>query len=330
MYKMEISAWKNFKKNSINHIWKLSMKNWIYELFSEPIINFLKKFKCGNVVYNSYIKSRFIITKKPAMPILEYVVTTKCTMNCKHCNTFIPYFKKHKHLQPVEFEEFKNDLDTILKSVDFIMFLGFVGGEPLLVKDLHKMLAYALKQRKVRHVFLATNCTLLPSKELLEVMKSKKFAVQISDYRNVKLKNNMAIKYAEFKKLCIEHGIRTSNFQEKRDAMTWQTMPELYRDRQDALYVQNLYDNCWGRNCNMICDGIFTQCTLSVYINRNMETTQEIKDEIINIRAYKSTKELTQEFIRFYSRPHSEFCHYCHYDKIEYGLPCGEQMEDRT
>ncbi|WP_156802850.1 radical SAM protein [Desulfovibrio sp. 6_1_46AFAA] len=290
----------------------------------------MKKFKYGEVIYNNYMKFRFFITKKPAMPILEYVVTTKCTMNCKHCNTFIPYFTNQTHVKPVGFEEFKNDLDTILKSVDFIMFLGFVGGEPLLAKDLHKMLAYALKQKKVRHVFLATNCTLLPSKELLEVMKNKKFAVQISDYRNVKLKNNMTVKYDEFKRMCIKNDIRMSNFQEKREAMNWQTMPDLYKDRQNAIYIQNQYDKCWGRYCNMLCDGILTQCTLSVYINRNMEITPQIQNELVDIRKNKNTKELTKKIINFYSRPYSEFCHYCHCDKIEYGLPCGEQVEDRN
>lgn len=332
MYKSQKikSTWKNFQKNSINHIWKSSMCSWISELFSDPVITFLKKIKWGNVIYNNYIKFRFFITRKPAVPTLEYVVTTKCTMNCKHCNTFIPYFTKNTHLQPVGFEEFKNDLDTILKCVDFIMFFGFVGGEPLLAKDLHKMLAYALKQKKVRYVFLATSCTLLPSKELLEVMKNKKFAVQISDYRNVKLKNNMTVKYAEFKKLCIKNNIRVSSIQEKYGAMTWQTMPILYKDRQDTMYVKKLYDECWGRYCNMLCDGILTQCTLSVYINRNMEVTPQIQNELVDIRENKNTKKLTEKIINFYSRPYSEFCHYCHCDKIQYGLPCGEQMEDRT
>ena len=104
-------------------------------------------------------------------------------------------------------------------------------------------------------------------------------------------------------------------------------MPELYPDRQDENKLTRVFDCCWGQYCYMLCDGILSQCTLSVYISRNMELSDDIKRELINIRESKSSKKLTQELINFYAKPFSAFCHYCHNDNIKYNLPVGEQVE---
>ncbi len=96
-----------------------------------------------------------MISRKAVVPCLEYVVTTKCTMNCKHCNTFIPYFNEKTHFKPVSFEMFKKDIDTLLKAVDYIDYFGFVGGEPLLAKDLAKMIKYACSKEKNTSHFLS-------------------------------------------------------------------------------------------------------------------------------------------------------------------------------
>lgn len=254
-------------------------------------------------------------------------MTTRCTMNCRHCNTGIPYFTGEAHLAPVGFEVFKQDIDSLLDSVDFIYAFGFVGGEPLINKDLAKMLSYAVKQKKIRHIFIATNCTILPSDELISAMKSggERFAVQISDYRDVKIQGNVDVKYLDFKNTLAKNGIKFSAFHEKHGA-NWHSLPEIFQDKQDPKKVKKIYDNCFGRYCNMICDGILTQCTISVYINRNKELSPEINNELIDIRAKGGN--LAKQIIQFYSRPYSEFCHYCHWDKVEYNLPFGEQLNE--
>jgi organic radical activating enzyme len=316
---------ENFLENSIKHVSRTANNGWTRELFDLPFL--IKYSRCA---FDKLQKIRFLITRKPAMPTLQYVVTTKCTMNCRHCNTKIPYFSNATHLKPVSFDVFKEDIDTLLKSIDFIYCFGFVGGEPLLNKELANMISYALKQKKIRNVFLATNCTILPSKELISAMNagSHKFAVQISDYRNVGNIKNFTVKYDEFKKLLIENNIKFTAPHEKYGA-NWQSMPDIFKDNQDVLKVKSVYDSCFGRYCNILCDGILSQCTLAVYISRNMELTAGIENELVNIRKYKSPNELTKKMIQFYSRPYSEFCHYCHWDdNIKYNLPAGEQLEE--
>lgn len=326
---MNKTEWKDYKKNNLKLLWRTANTGWCSTLpFKQPLIRFLKKNFSPEQIYFKIKKMRFKVVKKAILPCLEYVVTTRCTMNCKHCNTFIPYFTEETHFKPTTYETFKKDIDTLLKAVDYIEYFGFVGGEPLLVKDLAKMIKYACSKQKIHHVFLATNCTMNLTNELIKSMKNKKFAVQLSDYRDAKLKNSLTVKYEEYKNILKENGIIFSHPQEDRDRMNFQSMPKLYKDKQNPDKVKGCFDKCWGQYCQMLCDGIITQCTLSVFISRTMELTPEIKSEIVNIREKKSSRQLANEIIKFYAKPFSEFCHYCHSDNIIYGLPVGEQVED--
>ena len=316
---------KNFKKNCIDYIWETATNSWVTNLFYDNDIKFFEKHKLKNL-YNFIQKIRFLIKRKPVISTLEYVVTTRCTMNCKLCNTFVPYFTNETHSKIVTFEEFKNDLDKILKSVDYIYCFGFVGGEPFLAKDLAKMIKYACSKKQIKHVFIATNCTILPSQELLDAMKSKKFIIRTSNYTNVKnIKGGVTVKYEEVKKLIKKNKIRLSDPQEMGN--TWITAPELYKDSQNPEKLTKDWDNCQRRFCNMLCEGVFVPCTAALFMNRNMELTQEIKDESPNIREFKSSKELTEKFIEIFSKPYSDYCNYCHTENTQYGLPCGEQVE---
>ena len=320
MNKQQVS-W--FKQRNLQMIWETLTIGWVAELFN---FSSLFKSKYGKLYIYIYHKLRFIFTKKPVIPLLEYVVTTKCTMNCRECNTRIPEFNKNgTHSEVTTYEKFKYDIDKLLKSTDFIYVLGFVGGEPMIANDLYKMIQYAINLKKIKRVFLATNCTILPCNNLIHAMKSNKFSAQISDYRHI----NSKIKYNQFKSCLIKNNINFNNYQEKRNSATWFSMPEMYIDYNEKRAVEN-YKTCFGRYCNMICDGVITQCTLSVYMYRNLQHTSNVMDEIVNIREIDSYCDLTNKIINFYSRPYSEFCHYCHWDNVKHDLPCGEQIESES
>ena len=316
---------KNFYKYTANLVWETATNSWVQNLFTDEKIKKLAKHKYGKNVFNFCQRLRFLFTRKPIIPVLEYAVTTRCTMNCKHCNTFVPYFTKETHAKIATFEEFKKDIDKLLKAVDYIYCFGFVGGEPLLAKELDKMLKYALSKKQIKHVFIATNCTILPSQELLDAMKNKKFVIRTSNYSNVtNIKGGVTVKYEEFKKLIKENNITLSDPQSNGN--TWISAPKLFEDTQDEEKLTKIYEICDRKYCNMLCDGIFAPCTAALYMNRNMNLSDEIKEEMVDIRTEKSTRKITKKLISFYSQPYSNYCHYCHTENTEYNLPCGEQL----
>lgn len=125
--------------NRFNHIIECIYKPWLFGLFHTRLLSFIKR-KHFEKYLCLYFKLRFFLTRKPILPIVEYLVTTNCTMQCKECNTFIPHFSRSVYLASVSFK--------LLGSVDYIYALGFVGGEPLLCGDLPKMLEYATAQKR--------------------------------------------------------------------------------------------------------------------------------------------------------------------------------------
>ncbi len=326
---MNKEQWENYKKNNINNLWKVPNITWCYELFDWKTINFLKKFKKGRTLFKAYQKLRFKVTKKPAITMLEYVVTTRCTLNCKECNSIMPKFTNETHSKITTFEEFKADIDKFLKSVDYVSIFVFCGGETLLASELDKMVEYACSKKKLHHILIATNCTILPNEKLLKAMQNKRLSVQISDYSHVKnIKNDVTVKYHEFKQLLIDNKIRFNNYQEKRGSVTWYSAPEIYKDKQDEKCLTERYQtSCIGEYLIMMCDGVITNCLVGPYISRNLELTPELKEELIDIRSDISEKDLTKKLINLYNIPHSQLCHYCHFENIKTNLPCGEQVE---
>ncbi len=325
---MNKEQWKNYVENNIIQVWWWANQEWVQELLNFPLIYTLNKLKWGGVgkgLHKLLLQLRFKIVKKPVMPVMEYMITSRCTLNCKHCNSFMPKFKDETHIKLATFEDFKNDIDKVLSAVDYINFIGFVGGEPTLSNDLAEMIEYACSKKQIRQVFLVTNCTIAPSEKLIKVMKNKKFAAQLSDYSHVKnIKNGVTVKYDKWKDAIVRNHIRFNNYQEKRKALTWFTMPELYKDVQDKNMMKTQYSKC-VQSCNVICDGKILPCTATPYIYHNLELLPEIHNEVIDLRNNQTPKELTNTIIEYFARPNPTFCNYCHFGNVVGGLPCGEQ-----
>lgn len=75
------------------------------------------------------------------IPYLELVLTTKCTMRCESCNNLIQYFSPSNQYT-CTLEGIKKSLELLLSKVDSIARVRIIGGEPLLFKDLPKLIDY--------------------------------------------------------------------------------------------------------------------------------------------------------------------------------------------
>jgi hypothetical protein len=121
--------------------------------------------------------------KKVYIPHVGISITTRCTLKCKHCDHYIPVIEEEYH-EMLTFEAYKTILDNLLINVEQLFNLRIYGGEPLLNKDLAKILSYSLEHPKTGYVELVTNGTLDISDEITAILKRfpQKSIVYVSNY----------------------------------------------------------------------------------------------------------------------------------------------------
>lgn len=119
---------------------------------------------------------------KVDMPYFELVLTTRCSLRCESCNNLMQYFDS-KNAYTCTLQGISNALDTLFSVVDSIGSVRIIGGEPLLFKDIAKVVEKLENEPKVKSFNLVTNGTIKFKDELLDALaNSKKSSVYISDY----------------------------------------------------------------------------------------------------------------------------------------------------
>ena len=129
---------------------------------------------------------------------VELPITQRCNLRCKHCSFFMPYFK-----HPVDFpvEDLIKYMDRLIEAVDTVQIFRILGGEPFLYKDLYAIVEKAIASPKFKTIEIVTNGTIIPTPELLALMKNQRVKIQISYY------GKLSRKAEEIKAVCDEAGV---------------------------------------------------------------------------------------------------------------------------
>lgn len=112
---------------------------------------------------------------------IDVAVTLRCTLKCKDCNMFVPY---HKAKTDFSYEELKSNFDDLFCHVDYLSSCVLLGGEPLLNKDLGRLISYlgTTYGKKIGQLSIISNGTLLPERNLLDIIKEFNVEINLSDY----------------------------------------------------------------------------------------------------------------------------------------------------
>lgn len=133
-----------------------------------------------------------------------FVITQKCSLKCKLCLAFIPYFEN-----PVNttYEEAKNILKNYFAIVDQVGTFSITGGEPLINPDFEKILIETMEYREQiqERIDMVTNGTILFGDNLLNILESNKHIVRviISNYgENLSTKLSQIVTQLEERGIC--------------------------------------------------------------------------------------------------------------------------------
>ena len=127
-------------------------------------------------LYNYFNQNKVLVWKA------TIGVTTRCTLKCRDCNMFIPFYDEPAD---VPYDELSSDLDVFFSRVDFVQWFAILGGDPLLNKRLPDYLE-KLKQysNRVAEVVIDTNGSIIPDDSLLNCAKDLGNArIMVNNYR---------------------------------------------------------------------------------------------------------------------------------------------------
>lgn len=126
-----------------------------------------------------YCHSNYLIPGKLYMSNIDVVITERCSMKCKDCSNLMQFYEK-----PVDYETEKIIENTkfLLNIVDGIYELRFIGGEPFMNKDIHKIMEAFFEDTRVEKLLIYTNATILPTEEQWKTFMNPKVIFMMTNY----------------------------------------------------------------------------------------------------------------------------------------------------
>jgi hypothetical protein len=323
MFGMTKQQWYYFSKNNLDDTIRHFEWHNMRDMFNFRMFDLV-----GRRLFRLYLKTRFFLTRKPSLSKIDIMNTTRCTMNCRDCCAFVPHYKSENHVGVMGFKDFKADLDRLLLSVDLIYILQFVGGEPLLDKELDRELEYAISKLQIRHIFITTNSTILPSSSLINLLKNRRCAVQLSNYSDVK--TQVSSFYDQWLSLLKNNKIRYITYNDFNFSTIWSLRKK--NDNNDKRSSYEKYRTChsggWRVDYNLANGKIYT-CWASLFVAQNWHNYSFQKNDYIDIREENTggKNSLTKAIIDWQSKPYYDFCQFCDFTTAGRQVPAGAQTK---
>jgi organic radical activating enzyme len=250
-----------------------------------------------------------------SLPSVQFPLTTRCTLRCRDCSVMIPRFGSGEaaHVE-MTFVRFQHDFDRIVHSVDRIRSVQLVGGEPLLNKELPQIAAYAAKNEKVGLVDIVTNCTVIPSRELIDAVRTYKHKVFFG-LSNYTANEDLApvLKRSEIIALLQENDIKHTLDTGKAKWFQYELKECDYTGEQ----MRAMFANCQWRCCLYVLDGILAVCPRSL-VGEKLGAFLLADNEKINLESGDMSS-LRSCLAALHEKDYVSACRYClrHTDEVD-------------
>ena len=244
---------------------------------------------------------------------LAICTTEKCTLRCKHCQYFMPYFKSPKDR---DYNELCTALDRLLGSAHFA-YVNVEGGELFLYKHLAGLIDKLVSFENVDLVHPFTNATILPNERVLQSLRSKKVIVRISNYGDNSRKLNELVNVFE------HEGIAYNVMSQQ-----WHKL-ELNQFNRTQKDHQNVYESC----CKFLGDPILAygrlyRCGFAAHVE-SLGVLPHSPEDSVDLMEEPYTKEALHEKLdAFYTNAkYIQACKYCSgRGHMSEKIPVAEQM----
>lgn len=248
--------------------------------------------------YEKYPVYAGIMKNEIMFPSLEVFITERCTLKCRDCSHLIP-----RYLKPIDYEidEIIDDLEKVLKVVGKISDLIILGGEPLLHKQLYRILEWGYQQEKIGTMTIISNGTVNINEDLLNVMEKTKARIRLSNYGHysVKLKNILC--------KCKERNIACYVNDE-----LWTDMGAIYNHNYSEKELKAVYKDCPFAYAFLMIRGKVFRCAHVAHLN-NLGIIDSYDYDSVDIKEITDEKidEKKKELQKYMQIDYLQGCNYC-------------------
>lgn len=260
---------------------------------------------------------RIFCREQVIFPYFEIVVTTKCSLRCRHCANLMQYYESPYNLQA---ESVLDSIKRVMAIADGVIIFRIIGGEPFLYKELDKVVEHLLSYKNIYRIGIPTNGTVsIHNKKLLGLLKNRRISIDVSDY-------GYSENGRKFCDLLEQNEIRYGYTNTK----WWFDMGDLMCRNREPRQLQDMYKHCY-MVCRDILNGKIFQCPRSAH-GTDLGFIISPDSDWFDLKEYGSGREAKEKLVQFYWKEHYvEACNYCDMgmDGNRRAVPAGEQCDSR-
>ena len=246
---------------------------------------------------------------------LDLVLTEKCSLKCKNCSNLMQYYER-----PID-----NDLEVLLESfdnflsvVDYCYEVRMIGGEPLMFKNIYKVLEKILSKKNVGNIIIYTNGTIVPKGDKINIFKNPKIYFKISNYgyvtRNVE----------KLEKVLDQNEIHYIS----ERITTWQDCARVEKFERTEKVNKEIFGNCCVNETLTMLHGKLYLCPYSAHVENLKVIKPKIKEHV-NLYDLENRDTLKNEIRNLYfGKEYLESCKICNgSDHNVDSIPAAEQTK---
>lgn len=249
---------------------------------------------------------------KIRMSNVSLVITLRCSLKCKLCTAFAPYYEEAPHYP---YEMLKNSIERYFDLVEYVDKFTINGGEAFLHENLPELID--LLSGYIDHIGMLeilTNGTLVPNEQLIKSLCfSPKVNIMVNNY-GTHLSRKIPEIVAVFEQNNIAYRLRNQNAEESYCG-GWVDVSDLSYKNRSAEETADLFKHCvyptafrcfaiFGDKA-YIC-GVYLRCkTLGIISN--------VPEEYVDFsnQNTSSKEEMVRQINNFFEKPYVSACEFC-------------------